>query len=299
MSLATTASDRLESADLERVPFGTDPAEVARIVARDGGLVLTGVLTPDEVSAINSELDEVMGPLPQGNFGEGEDNFIAELYGQQTKRLQHCVKYSRTFREAFLAKELIAEYVATVLPGNVGSHSLFATQAIEIYPGQKPQRLHRDGSGFQETLGMKSADSVNLVVNTLLALTDVTEEIGATRIIPGSHLWDDYSRQGKQEETIPATMNAGDMLFYGGKLLHGGGANTTKNRSRRVMATAFSISFLASEEAWPFVISVEEARTYPRLLQAYLGFHSVQYRGETPGFLWRVNNRPLEEHLGL
>jgi ectoine hydroxylase-related dioxygenase (phytanoyl-CoA dioxygenase family) len=299
MAHTSTARAENNTSDLERIPFGADVAEVARIVARDGGLVLTGALTRDQVDAVNQELDGVMGPLPPGSFGEGEDNFLADLYGRQTKRLQHCVKYSKTFREAFLGNERLAEYVAAVLPGNVGSHSLFSTQAIEICPGEKAQDLHRDGGGFQKTLGLNRADSVNLVANTLLALTDVTEEMGATRVIPRSHLWDDYARVATQDETIPATMNAGDMLFYNGKLLHGGGANTTANRARRVKATAFSISFLTSEEAWPFVVSVDEVRTYPRRVQAYMGFHSVTLRGETPGFLWRVDNRPLEDHLGL
>lgn len=52
-----------------------------------------------------------------------------------------------------------------------------------------------------------------------------------------------------------------------------------------------------SEEAWPFVISVDEARTYPKRVQAMLGFHSISTRGETPGFFWRVDTKPLEEHL--
>jgi ectoine hydroxylase-related dioxygenase (phytanoyl-CoA dioxygenase family) len=299
MSRSIAAELKTNSSVVERIAFGSDVAEVARIVARDGGVVLTGALTRDEVEAVNSELDVVMGPLPQGTFGKGEDNFIAELYGRHTKRLQHCVKYSKTYREAFLGDEFLSEYVAAVVPGKAGSHSLFAAQAIEICPGEKVQELHRDGKGFLQTLGINSADAVNVVANTLLALTDVTEEIGATRVIPGSHLWGDFTKSGTQEQTVPATMNAGDMLFYNGKLLHGGGANTTKDRSRRVMSTAFSISFLTSEEAWPFVLSVDEVRAYPRLLQAYLGFHSVAYRGEQPGFLWRADSRPLEDYLGL
>jgi hypothetical protein len=53
------------------------------------------------------------------------------------------------------------------------------------------------------------------------------------------------------------------------------------------------------EEAWPFAIPVEEVRTYPTQVQAHLGFRSPSYRGEEPGFLWRVDARPLEEHLKL
>ena len=48
-----------------------------------------------------------------------------------------------------------------------------------------------------------------------------------------------------------------------------------------------------------FVFAVDEVRAYPPRVQAYLGFHSMTYRGEQPGFLWRVRNTPLEEVLGL
>ena len=104
---------------------------------------------------------------------------------------------------------------------------------------------------------------------------------------------------GAPEQTIPATMQAGDILLYNGKMCHGGGANTTEDESRRVIATSWSLGLLTPEEAWPFVISIDEVRTYPRQLQAFLGFHSVTYRGEEPGFLWRADMRPLEDYLGL
>jgi ectoine hydroxylase-related dioxygenase (phytanoyl-CoA dioxygenase family) len=136
-------------------------------------------------------------------------------------------------------------------------------------------------------------------VNFLLALTEVIEEMGATRVIPGSNLWEDYEAKGSPGQTIPATMSPGDVLCIGGKVLHGGGANLTKDRVRRVLSHAFSPGIILGEEAWPHVISVEEARTYPRRLQSYLGFRSITYKGEQPGFLWRAHTRPLEEHLGL
>lgn len=284
---------------LERIPFGSPSEEIAKIVARDGGLILTGALTRAEVDAINHDLDRQLGELDRGNFSDGADNFVGAFFGFKTKRLQHCLKFSATLREAFLNKEILPEYLAATMPGPLGSHTMYSSQAIEIWPGEKEQALHRDGGGLMDVFGIAGPAGANIQVNFLLALTAVTEEMGATRVIPGSNKWTDYSAPGSAEQTVAATMEPGDVLFIGGKILHGGGANVTKDRPRRVLSTGFSPGIILGEEAWPHILSIDEVRTYPKRVQAYLGFRSISYKGEQPGFLWRVNTRPLEEHLGL
>lgn len=290
--------NRNQSAALARLPFGSPAPEVLAAIARDGGVILTGALSRDQVDAVNAELDVVMGAT-DGSFGSAEDNYLAKFMGGRTKRLQHCIKHSRTYREDYLASDVLAGYVAAMLDGGIGNQMLFATHAIEIHPGEIAQELHRDGRGFLKRLGLERPGAVEVTINTLLALTDITEDMGATRVIPGSHLWEDYDDFGSQEQTVPALMSAGDILLINGRVLHGGGANVTANRARRLIATSWCMNFLMSEEAWPFALSLEEVRTWPAILQSWVGFRSVSYRGESPGFLWRVDNRPLEDVLGM
>jgi hypothetical protein len=284
---------------LERLPFGSPVAEVVAAVTRDGGVILTRALTREQVDAVNRDLDPYFGKLPEGNFGQNEGNFLEDFMGRKTKRLVHCLRFSKTYREQLLGSPVLAEYIAALVPGAVGCHALISSQAIEIYPGEQAQPLHRDGATHLEMLGMLQKDGPEVLVNTLLGLMDITEEMGATRVIPGSNVWDDFSAPGEPAQTIPALLNAGDVLLISGKVLHGGGANTTRNTPRRVLSSGYAIPFFMGEEAWPFVIPAEEVREYPKQVQAALGFRSVSMHGEQPGFLWRAEARPLEEKLGI
>ena len=56
------------------------------------------------------------------------------------------------------------------------------------------------------------------------ALTDFTEENGATRIVPGSHRFDSKPEYGTHPPSIPAEMSRGSVLVWNGSLWHGGGA---------------------------------------------------------------------------
>lgn len=266
---------------------------------RDGGVILEGILSSQDVNAINAELESELGPLPEGNWAIDAETWIAEFQGYKTKRLQHCVRHSKTYREKFIAGPAMTAFVSSALNGQPGSQSLFASQAIEIWPGEKAQILHRDAAPFYERLALPMVGTPEILVNSLLALTDITEEMGATRVIPGSHAWVDRDRIGLPEETIAATMRAGDVLLLGGRLIHGGGANSTKDRSRRVISTSWNLSFFKSEEAWHEAIPLDQARHYPEIVQRYLGLFSPCYNDEEPGFLWRVDSKPLQEHLGL
>ena len=61
----------------------------------------------------------------------------------------------------------------------------------------------------------------------------------------GSHKWD-FDQEYTPEMTIPATLKAGSALFYGGKLVHGGGANVTTDVKRRVIAVPYNPGILGA-----------------------------------------------------
>ena len=57
-------------------------------------------------------------------------------------------------------------------------------------------------------------------------LDDFTEENGATRVVPGSHLWDGQPEQRKvYPGEVQATGTAGTVVVFDSRLFHAGGAN--------------------------------------------------------------------------
>lgn len=298
------------SAELSRIPFGSNVEAVIEIMRRDGAVVLQGALTRDEIERINRDIDAFMPSSGGSTFGGAvahvtgsptatPDSSTKPVYtAERTRYVPHCIKRSSTYRERLVDSAILSDYLAALIPaGNLGL-GLYASIAIEILPGELAQSLHRDGEGIFGRLGLYRAGGPCCMVTTLLAMGDITEDMGATRVIPGSQDWQDFSEPASPATHIPATLNAGDLLLYNGMTLHGGGANHS-NLPRRVIATAFTLPFVMGEEAWPFVLEADEVRTYSTRVQQMVGFRSVSSRGEEPGFLWRVDSRPLEEHLEL
>ena len=177
-----------------------------------------------------------------------------------------------------------------------GSYWLTTAQIIQIGPGNPAQVLHRDLEQFHPFIGMGPAGP-EVIINFMIALTDYTDENGATRVIPGSNRWADYEDRGQPEDTVPAVMDAGDVFFFSGKTAHGGGANVTKDQYRRGVAFAFQPGYLVPEEAYPFLIDMELAKSLSPRAQALLGFRS-QYPKGSPG-VWQVDYSELADYLNL
>ncbi|WP_067663099.1 phytanoyl-CoA dioxygenase family protein [Nocardia miyunensis] len=282
------------TATLRRVSKDTPVAEILEILDADGGLIIEKFLTADQVRRFNDEIQPAMAALDAGS--KNSDEFVADFHGNQTKRLTNLITISKTFREEIIDHDLLHALGEAVYREESGDWWLTTGQVIEIGPGNKAQILHRDleNNHFAVTMG-KAGPMV--MINFLIALTDFTEENGATRVIPRSNHWDDYENRGTPEMTIPAEMKAGDVIFFNGKVVHGGGANVTENEFRRGVTIPLQPAFLTPEEAYPFLIDLELAKTLSPRVQKLIGFRSVYPKG-SPG-LWQNNYEEIAHHLGL
>jgi ectoine hydroxylase-related dioxygenase (phytanoyl-CoA dioxygenase family) len=279
---------------LESVPSDTPVEELLAIVARDGGVIIKNFLTRDQIDRFNADIEPALDALRPGSTHE--DEMIAAFHGSNTKRLTNLVTLSPTFRNEIIDHRLVHELSDAIFLEESGTYWMTTAQVIEIGPGNDAQMLHRDLENWYPFVGLgKSGPEV--IVNFLIAFTDFIEENGATRVIPGSNHWDDFEDRGTPEDTIPAVMKAGDVLFYSGKTVHGGGANRTEDQYRRGVAFAFNAGFLTGEEAYPFLVDLEIAKTLSPRVQRMLGFRS-QYPTGSAG-LWQVDYAELGGYLGL
>ncbi len=110
-----------------------------------------------------------------------------------------------------------------------------------------------------------------LICNTMWAITDFTEENGATRLCPGTHRADHSPDLLEHYDSIPAEMHKGGVLVWVGSLWHGGGANTTDQR-RVGIAMNYCAGYLRQQENQQLGIPLETVRKFPRRLQELCGY---------------------------
>ncbi|QVM93977.1 phytanoyl-CoA dioxygenase family protein [Pseudomonas entomophila] len=288
------SASRNSTPSLPVVTRSTSAQEIALLSDQAGAVIIRNFMTPEQVARINSELDAPLAALDAGS--RHEHALIAEFHGHQTKRLTNLVTHSKTFREEVLDDDLFHELGNVLYAPECGDWWLTTAQLIEIGPGNKAQMLHRDMMQYQPFVAM-SKHAPRAITNLMLALTDFTEENGATRLIPGSQDWDDFDDVGTPEMTIPALLKAGDAVLFGGKVVHGGGANVTTDYYRRGLTIPMQASIITPEEAYPLIVPLELVRTLSPRVQKILGFRS-QYPNGSPG-LWQHNYADLADYLQL
>ena len=101
-----------------------------------------------------------------------------------------------------------------------------------VRPNDPEQHLHGD---IPQPLIKKSAE-FPVMMNTVWMLDEFTPEIGATRIVPGSHK-SGYAQtpEGMKIKNVQtATAPIGSVLIFNGQCWHGGGANTS-DRDRHAL----------------------------------------------------------------
>jgi len=247
---------------LEHFAPTASPDDILAALVRDGACIVDDVLDADTVAAVRAELEPILAVTAPG---------VEEFSGLNTRRFGSLIERAPTTRP-LITHPLILEVTGKLL-GHATTFQLHLTQAICIGPNSPAQLVHRDQWAF-DFFGFPSGFEVQC--NTIWAITDFTEENGATRVVVGSNHAEDKLRLS-QEDTVGAVMRAGSVVLYTGAVYHGGGANTTDDETRIGVNITYNLGWLRQEENQYLAVSRECAATLDESLLRLMGYQKGAY----------------------
>jgi ectoine hydroxylase-related dioxygenase (phytanoyl-CoA dioxygenase family) len=228
-------------------------------IAEDGYTVLPDAIEPDLVDEIDGALlalEHDLGTVPADNLFEGT----------RTMRVYNLLVHGATFEKIPVHPHVLPVVEAVLDPGLLIS----SLSSIAIGADEQAQPIHAD-----DQLIPLPRPHVPIICNTMWAITDFTEENGATRVVLGSNLQPDRLSFGP-DDTEPATMARGSILFYSGSVYHGGGANRSE-ATRIGLNITYNVAWLRQEENQYLSVPREVAETLPTDLLRVMGYDRGAY----------------------
>jgi ectoine hydroxylase-related dioxygenase (phytanoyl-CoA dioxygenase family) len=238
-----------------RLPPHTPIAEVTEHLRIHGYAIVEDVIDADTLDRLDAEA----APYVERS-ATGRDTYD----GRHTRRTGQLIERCPTSRELVMHPTVVGT-VRSFL-AHVTTVQLHLTQIISIEPGETQQKLHRDQMAFDF---FPFPPDYHVQCNTMWALTDFTVENGATHIAPGTSAMTDDAAAAIP--TLQAEMPRGSVLFYDGKVVHGGGANRSTTTRRGVNIT-YSVGWVRQEENQYLACSPDVARGLDDDLLKMMGY---------------------------
>ena len=204
-----------------------------------------------------------------------------EFEGPETNRIYALAAKSPVFADLVIHPLALAFVEADLGPDCL----LSACLAINLKPGAAAQPWHYDDSHYAWPRPRPS-----LGVSAFWTLDPMTDDNGATEIIPKSHLWgedavngsvapehfqlkagDSDEDPGARDDAVKALMPAGSLMIAKGTLWHRGGANRS-SAPRLIITPQYCPGWTRPLENMSLAAPPEVAKTLPVRAQELLGY---------------------------
>ncbi|PMD33806.1 phytanoyl-CoA dioxygenase family protein [Hyaloscypha variabilis F] len=243
-----------------------------------GGVIIRNFLSTEDTSQIEADVRPHL---------DADQPWKGDFFPPETRRACGLVGKSRTFAEKIVGNGLWLGVCDSLLSStnvhnwtgekNETSTSLPQlnnTIVFSIAPGARNQALHRDDAIHHRDYPAVSEHVFgrDAGIGLFVAGKKATRANGATRFIPGSHLWNYAEGPPKEEQTFYAEMNPGDAFMVLSACFHGGSANTTVDEERLVYSTFFTRGWMRQEENQYLANDIEEIKKLPEWLQERVGY---------------------------
>jgi ectoine hydroxylase-related dioxygenase (phytanoyl-CoA dioxygenase family) len=241
-------------------PLPTDPTLRRHVetILRDGFAIIPNAFSEYDALEAKSEIDRLHGPAPK----TGRDTFD----GHKTNRVFSLIAKSRVFdkfcliptvralNEFFLDEECL----------------IYIMESIVIQPGEKAQVLHHDDAPTRLPRPRPAVTAA-----TMICLDDYTETNGATRLVPGSHLWGS-DRVAEDHEAKSAVCPRGSVIYFLGTTWHSGGQNRS-DKPRYALTVQYCQPYIRPLDN--LMLSVDPRRVLngeiPREIANMMGYRSA------------------------
>lgn len=267
------------------VPFPPADQDHLSMLERDGFVVLENLLDERRCRKLAQELEPWLEATPkcEGDF-----------YGWNTTRVGGLLSKAPSTRDLVMDPYILAIAEALLKP-NCDCIQLNLTQAVRVHGRERPQAPHRD-----EEMWPWPTNGRHWLLNVMWAVSDFTEENGATRLWKGSHRAE-LDRSVDPANSVPGAMKAGSALLFLGSLTHGAGQNLTA-LPRTGVIVSYCLGWLKTYENQFLAYPREIAAAFPTDLQQLIGYRihrpnlggwegqdSIHYLREQRGFMPHVD----------
>lgn len=228
--------------------------DIIQGMIKAGGIVIRNLISTDILEHVEKDTRKYI-------LADGE--WVGDFFPKETRRVCGLAGKSKAFTEGIVGNDIFKAVSDRLLSSKMGcwigdkweEHEspaqLNNTIIFSINPGARAQDLHRDDMIHHNTPKSMRAEDYRIGQDTgvgfFVAAKKSTKANGATRFIPGSHLWA-CETPPDESLTAHAKLAPGDGFIFFSSCYHGGSANTTADEERLLYSFFMTKGYLRQEE---------------------------------------------------